>query len=146
MPTRTINTEGDRAAILTLLGGLNLPFSVEWLKGRKRSTEQNKLQRKWMGEIADQLGEHTAEEIRGFCKLHFGVPILRAEDDVFREKYDAIVRPMPYEQKLLIMQVPLDLPVTRDMTTDQKTRYLDAVYKHFSERGVILTLPQSEAA
>lgn len=27
------------------------------------------------------------------------------------------------------------------MTTAQKTRYLDGIYKHFSEKGIVLTLP-----
>ena len=39
------------------------------------------------------------------------------------------------------MMEPLDLPVTRIMTTNQKTRYLDAIYRHFVEQGMQLTIP-----
>jgi len=36
---------------------------------------------------------------------------------------------------------PLDFPVTRIMNTSQKTRYLDRIYKDFTEQGVVLTIP-----
>ena len=106
----------------------------------KRSIDQNKLQRKWLLE-AEAQGDHTAEEYRGFCKLHFAVPILRWELPEFKEKYDRIVKPLPYEAKLELMQEPLDFPCTRLMSKDQKTRYLDAVYQHFTSLGMRLTDP-----
>jgi len=56
-------------------------------------------------------------------------------------KYDAIIKPLSYEQKIAIMSEPLDMPVTRIMTTKQKTAYLDEIFRHFSEQGVILTIP-----
>lgn len=106
----------------------------------KRSVDQNKLQRKWLLEAQAQ-GDQTAEEYRGFCKLHFAVPILRWELPEFREKYDRIVKPLPYESKLELMQEPLDFPCTRLMTKDQKARYLDAIYQHFTGLGMRLTDP-----
>lgn len=109
-----------------------------------RSIEQNKLQRRLIGIIAEQLGDRTAEEVRGECKLTLGVPILRAEDETFREKYDAIVRPLAYEQKLALMMEPFDMPVTRLMTVKQKTEYLDAIFRHYSELGVMFPVPEDE--
>jgi hypothetical protein len=106
----------------------------------KRSVDQNKLQRKWLLEAQDQ-GDQTAEEYRGFCKLHFAVPILRWEMPEFKEKYDRIVKPLPYESKLELMQEPLDFPCTRLMSKDQKARYLNAIYQHFTGLGVRLTDP-----
>ncbi|MGN8023030.1 hypothetical protein ACTJJ7_20185 [Phyllobacterium sp. 22229] len=117
------------------------PFTVTVETGRKRTIEQNKLQRLWMKEVSEQLGE-SAEYWRGYCKLTIGVPILRSENEEFQEKYDDVVKALPYEQKLAIMTEPLDLPVTRLMTTKQKTKYLDLVFRHFSEQGVALTLPE----
>lgn len=105
----------------------------------KRSDKQNRLQRKWLLEAANQLKEYTAEEHRAYCKLHFGVPILRNENDKFREMYDRIVRPLSYETKLEIMSIPIDFPVTRLMDKDQKRRCLDAIYRHFTGLGVFLT-------
>ena len=58
-----------------------------------------------------------------------------------REKYDRIIRPMSYEDKLACMMEPLDFPVTRLMSASQKVRYLDHMHRHFLEMGLELTEP-----
>lgn len=141
MVQRIIETEQDRHMLFRFLEGQKLPMTVDIKAGGRRTAKQNRLQWQWMNEIASQLGDRTAEEVRGFCKLHFGVPILRNESDAFREKYDAVVKPMPYETKLAMMQEPFDFPITRLMSVAQKTAYLDAVYQHFVSRGIELTDP-----
>lgn len=142
MTTRIIRTEEDRKLLLRRIEKQPLPFTVQITRGANRSVEQNRLQRLWMGEIADQLGDRTAEEVRGHCKLHIGVPILRAENEAFRKGYDAVVKPLPYPLKLAVMMEPLDLPVTRIMTSQQKHRYLDEIFRQFSEQGIELTIPE----
>lgn len=142
MTTRVLKTGADREAAIALLQSYKLPCTVSVTKGQKRSVEQNRLQRMWMNEAAEQLGDHTAEELRAYSKLHHGVPILRNENEEFREAYDRVIRPHSYEDKLTMMALPLDFPVTRLMTTDQKTRYLDAVYQDFKGQGVLLTEPE----
>lgn len=142
MTTRFLETEQDRKMLVRFIEGQPLPLTVSLSKGGKRSLKQNKLQRLWLNEISEQLGDQTPEEVRGYCKLTLGVPILRAENDAFRERYDAIVRPLPYEQKLALMMEPLDFPISRIMTAKQATAYLDGVHRHFSERGVVLTDPE----
>lgn len=142
--SRSIQTDDDREFALLFMKSKKLPFTITITDGVRRSTEQNKLQRKWMLEIAEQLGDVTAEWVRGYCKLTIGVPILRAENEAFRVKYDSVVRPLTYEQKIAIMMEPLDLPVTRLMTTQQKTDYLDGIFRHFSEKGVVLTMPKQK--
>lgn len=139
--TRFVETEADRKMLIRFIEGQPLPFTASLTKGGKRSLKQNKLQRLWLTEIAEQLGDQTPEEVRGYCKLTIGVPILRAEHEAFRERYDAIVRPLPYEQKLALMMEPLDFPVTRLMNTKQATAYLDGMHRHFSEKGIVLTDP-----
>lgn len=143
MTTRVIKTEYDRDLLLRLLREQKLPFTVDITKGKRRSVEQNKLQRLLINEIAEQLGDQTPEEVRGYCKLTIGVPILRAENEAFRERYDAVVKPLSYEQKLAIMTEPLDMPVTRLMSIEQKTRYIDGIYQHFCQKGVVLTVPEA---
>jgi hypothetical protein len=106
-----------------------------------RSVEQNKLQRLWLKEAQEQ-GDQTAEEYRGYCKLHFGVPIMRRDSEEFCEVYDRLIRPRPYEEKLELMMIPMDLPVTRIMDTKQKAEYLSMMCKHFAgECGFRLTDP-----
>lgn len=141
MVTRFIESEYDRTAMLRFIENHALPMSLTITKGSKRSTKQNRLSRQWMLDIARDLEGWTAEEARGYCKLHFGIPILRAENETFALEYDAVVRPLPYEMKLKLMMVPFDFGVTRLMSTKQQTAYLDAVHRHFSEQGVALTDP-----
>ena len=141
MTTRFLETDHDRRMLIRFLEDQPLPVTVSLTKGGKRSLRQNKLQRLWINEIAEQLADHSPEEVRGYCKLTIGVPILRAENETFRERYDAIVRPLPYEQKLALMMEPLDFPISRLMTTKQATAYLDGIHRHFSEKGIVLTDP-----
>lgn len=143
MTSRVIKTETDRTMAARLIAEQKLPFTLDVTRGARRSVEQNRLQRMWMLEISAQLDDRTPEEVRGYCKLHFGVPILRAESQSFCDKYDQFVKPLGYEQKLALMMVPLDLPVTRIMTTEQKIRYLDEIHKHFAAQGVVLTMPEA---
>lgn len=146
MVTRVISNADDLALLIDFLKARRRPYTVDIVAGKHRTNEQNHLQRMWLNEAAEQLGDRTAEELRGMCKLQFGVPILRAENTRFREIYDLHVKPLPYERKLALMMEPLDLPVTRLMTTNQKTRYLDDVSRHFLEQGIVLTEPKRRAA
>lgn len=140
---RTIETEHDKDMAARLIEARSLPFTLTLTDGKHRSTAQNKLQHKWMQEIAEQKGDMKPDEVRAYCKLTIGVPLLRDENEAFRIGYDEVVRPLPYEHKLAIMKEPLDLPVTRLMTTKQKTEYLDRIARHFGEQGIVLTMPEN---
>lgn len=139
--SEAIRNDADRDRVTKLMHSRDYPYTVNITKGAPRSIEQNKLQRRIMLELQEQ-GDQAAEEYRGFCKLHFGIPILRAEDEVFCEKYDRLIRPLDYEVKIEYMMAPFDFPVTRIMTTKQKSKYLDAIYLYFAEHGFILTKPE----
>lgn len=140
MATRIVETEFERKQLIRFIEGHKLPMTARIEAVGSRTSRQNRLNRQWMNDIADQLGEH-AEHWRGYCKLHHGIPILRNENDDFRREYDEVVRPLPYEAKLRLMQVPFDFGVTRLMTVRQQTKYLDSVHREFSEQGVALTDP-----
>ncbi|MFG6591247.1 hypothetical protein [Sulfitobacter sp. 1A12157] len=144
MATRTVTNQQQLDSLIALLSERKQPFTVSITQGKKRSEDQNRTQRMWMLEAAEQLGTDTAEGFRGYAKLHFGIPILRAENEHFAAEYDAVIRPLPYEQKLRLMMVPFDFGVTRQMTTKQKTQYLDAVAAHFRGLGVVLTQPEDK--
>lgn len=142
MVSRVIETEADREGIVKYINAQPLPVTVNVVKGKKRTTKQNYLQRLWLNEISDQTGD-TTEEVRGFCKLTIGVPIMRAGHDDFAEAYDKNIRDLSYERKLAFMMLPLDFPVTRLMTTKEKTTYLDHVHKLYIEQGIALTDPST---
>ena len=144
MTTRVLKTGADRDGFITLINSYKLPCTVNLTKGLNRSIEQNRLQFLWLQEATEQLGEYRLEGYRAYCKLHFGVPILRGENEEFREAYDRVIRPHSYEDKLIMMSIPLDFPVTRLMTTGQKKRYLDDIGDHFTGLGVQLTEPNPD--
>lgn len=144
MATRIIRTTDDRANLIRLLEARELPFTVSVAKGASKSHEQDRLENMWHREAADQLQDETAEEKRAYSKLHFGVPILRSENDVFREQYDRVLKPHAYEDKLRMMAAPIDFPITRLMTSKQKSSYLDALYQHYRGQGVQVTEPGGE--
>jgi len=144
---RIVEDEFARDLLVNFIKRQAVPFTVNISVGGRRSIKQNRLQRMWMGEIAEQIpgSFESAEAARGYCKLHHGVPILRDADEAFREHYDRVLRPLPYETKLACMMVPIDLPVTSRMNTLQLTAYLDAVHREFSGQGVVLTIPEDKS-
>ena len=143
MSTRTIKTPDDAKMFYAWLAGMPMPYTISVRKGVQRSTAQNRMQRKWCAEVAEQREDLTAEYVRGYSKAHFGVPILLAEDEEFAEKYEIAIKPLPYETKIAIMQEPLDLPVTRRMNVAQKVRYLDAMHAYWTTQGIHLTSPEA---
>lgn len=145
MSTFVVKTESDRQRLIKLIEHRDIPFTVNLAKGAGRSIEQNRLQRLWLNEAAEQ-GDHTAEEYRAYCKLTIGVPILRADSEEFAEAYDRVIKPMPYETKLQLMMEPHDYPVTRLMTSKQKSEYLNQMHRLLSEMGIRLTDPEGRLA
>ena len=130
----------QQAAAQTFLANLPLdadePLEVVIRERKKpRSAAQNAFSHAWYEEIASALPEDDALGWKCYCKLHHGVPILRAEDEEFRTAYDGSIKPLPYEKKLIAMRV---FPVTSRMNTRQLTKYADAVRDDFAARGVIL--------
>lgn len=142
MTSVAVKSDTDRRRVISAIEKRDPPFTVSLKAGVEsaRSLEQNRLQRLWISEVSEQLGDEK-EAVRAYMKLRIGVPILREEDEDFRTQYDSIVKPLPYEQKIELMREPIDFPVTRLMTKKQKGVYLDQCYHHFSEQGLYLTEP-----
>ncbi|MBU4609165.1 hypothetical protein IMZ29_00920 [Achromobacter sp. GG226] len=107
--------------------------------GKDRSGPQNNLTHAWYEQIARELREDDALGWKCYCKLHHGVPILRAEDAEFRQTYDSTIKGMGYEQKLTVMRL---FPVTSLMTREQLSKYAEAVRDDFQCRGVFLEFPE----
>jgi len=140
MTTYRIKTEQDRQHAIRMLQARDLPCTAEFTKGLKKTHDQERLARKWFKELAEQ-GDQSAEEYRGYCKLHFGVVLAKQHSDDWAEKYDRIIRPLPYEQKLELMMEPFDFPVTRILNTKLEKEYLDRVFTFYTAKGFVLTDP-----
>lgn len=115
-------------------------IEVSLKAGTDRSLSQNALSHAWYQQVATELREDTPLGVKSFCKLVFGVPILRAEDDEYRATYDATIKRMTYEQKLEAMKC---WPVTSLMTKAQLSAYLEAMQEHYANR-VDLKFPDTE--
>ena len=141
MTKRTVfSAQGFQA----LLGELRTAFAehgrltVSW-NSDLRSLDQNAISHAWYEQLARELPEDDARGWKRMCKLHFGVPILRAEDEHFREFYDGALKRLNYEQKLAAMEY---VPVTSIMTKAQLSRYLEDMQASFaSQRSVYLEFP-----
>ena len=142
MPTKIIREPHHVDALANMLRGRKLPITVSWTQGAPRSNAQNRLAQRWFTDISTQLGDQTHEDVRAECKLRFGVPILRAENETFRLSYDRVIKALPYEQKLDAIKA-FDLPVTRLMTVKQMTAFMDEMQRHWSGQGVRLTDPEA---
>lgn len=142
MATRVIRSADEAPALARfIMARSKFPLTVTITQGAARSHMQNRLAQRWFSDIAAQLGDQTHDEVRAECKLRIGVPILRAENEAFRQSYDATIRPLPYAAKLEAMRV-LDLPVTRLMTVKQMTAFMDEMQREWSGKGVRLTDPE----
>ncbi|OAE52859.1 hypothetical protein A7J71_17980 [Achromobacter insolitus] len=105
------------------------------IKPKGRTPAQNAFSHAWYEEISEAFPEDDELGWKCYCKLHHGVPILRAEDEEFRLAYDGTIKGLTYEQKLLAMRV---FPVTSRMNVGQLTKYANAVRDDFAARGLLL--------
>jgi hypothetical protein len=146
MSAWTVNSE---SALQAFIGDMRDLFKqhkfvkVSAKIGKARSLDQNAISHCWYEQLARELKEDDALGWKSYCKLHHGVPILRAEDEQFREFYDRTLRvTLTYDQKLDAMKF---LPVTSLMTKPQLSKYLEAVRDDFLKRGVMLEFPEEAA-
>lgn len=146
MAEATINSDPSLQAAI---GALREDYAAHrylrltWRTGKKRSLDQNAISHVWYEQMGRELREDSTNGWRRYCKLHHGVPILRAEDADFRGFYDRALKGLPYEDKLQAMDY---FPVTSLMTKPQLSAYLEAVQADFHKRGVMLEFPKQDAA
>ena len=124
----------NRWALGNMQPGQAYRFTKEKNK-RKRTLDQNGQLRVWYEQIARELPEDDLQGWERYCKLHHGIPILRADDMKFKSFYDMALKNLSYENKLMAMDYT---PVTRWMKTDQINRYFEAMQSDFLKRGVSL--------
>jgi hypothetical protein len=126
---------------------INKFFTVTFNTGKKRTISQNSLSHQWYGQVAAETGEYTPGEIKCLCKLHVGLPIIRATPEGERGKSvkrvcefcDTYLDYKTYEEKVFSMEF---LPVTSLMNTKQLSEYLTGVQYNYARRGVILFFPE----
>jgi hypothetical protein len=129
----------DRQQAQLLLDSLDYSEALEVsikVYDPKRTTSQNAIIHCWYNDIDKQLNTPVGET-RCHSKLYFGVPILRAENEGFREGYDRLIKHrMTKEEKLELMRW---FPVTSLMSKKQLTRYAESMQHYYSSNfGIVL--------
>lgn len=117
---------------------------VTWTTKRNRTIDQNALWASLYRRISETLGTGTAAdiaEIKSYCKLMIGVPILRRDCEQFEKGWRRYFAMRSYEEQLFLMGGnPLfgvdGFPVTRLLDTKQGAEYTDAVVNHYAPLGV----------
>ena len=103
----------------------------QWGDGKKptlqlmnadRSTNQNAFINTLYGDISRQSKDNSVLDVRRQCKLVFGVAILKAADPEFAAWYDKSIKPMGFEEKLLLMTY---MDITSKFNKAQATEYRD---------------------
>lgn len=117
---------------------------VSMRPGKDRTLDQNALWFALYQRISEMTPIGVVEDARRYCKLHIGVPIMRADDADFRDGWNRIFLNLPYEQKLELMGAcpifgPDGFPVTRLFNRAQGIAYTDQIVAEFSAKGVVFT-------
>lgn len=113
-----------------------------WLRpvsnSKARTLDQNALMWRIYGIIGKEQGL-IPSEAHAFCKLHYGIPILRRDSDRFRAFYDAKIKAMPYASKLRLMEY---ISVSSLFTTKQAGEYIETIVREQAKEGLVIELPE----
>ena len=143
MPKHIINSE---QSLQSFIGDMREQFAkhkyiiVNTKVGKDRSLDQNAISHCWYEQLARENKEYDALGWKAFCKLHYGIPILKYGDVEFKAFYDASLNLLTYEQKLEAMKF---VPVTSLMTKEMLSKYLEAMKSHFNDVGIRLEFPEN---
>lgn len=125
---------------------------VSMREGKDRTLDQNALWFAMYQRIAQMTQMGDVEDVRRWCKLHLGVPIMRKADVDFFNAWNRSFLHLTYEEKLHLMGPcnlfgPDGFPVTRLFNRAQGIAYTDQIMAEFSAKGVVFSdLLSQEAA
>lgn len=115
---------------------------VSMREGKDRTLDQNALWFAMYQRIAQMTQMGDVEDVRRWCKLHLGVPIMRKADVDFFNAWNRSFLHLTYEEKLHLMGPcnlfgPDGFPVTRLFNRAQGIAYTDQIMAEFSAKGVV---------
>ena len=137
----------SKQSLSAAIGELSKAFSehkylvVSYRIGRDRTLDQNALWWSMYERIAQMTNMGDVEDARKYCKLHIGVGIMRRDDAVFRDGWDMMIKPLPYEQQMELMGscalMGADgFPVTRLFNRKQGIEYTSSIVAEFTKNNV----------
>lgn len=119
--------------------------------GKDRTLDQNTMFFALYKRIAEMTEIGDIEDARRYCKLHYGVVIMRKESEDFRRGWNQMFLHLDYEQKLELMGPcaifgPDGFPVTRLFNRAQGIAYTNQIVDEFRAKGVYFDDLLSEEA
>jgi len=150
----SVNSQAKLSEAVTMLTRMfrDKKFVVVSMRpGKDRTLDQNALWFAMYDRIAKSTEMGDVEDVRRYCKLHHGVPIMRSASAEFREGYNLALLHLPYEIKLRWMGAcamfgPDGFPVTRLFDRAQGCEYTDRIVAEFAPQGVVFSDLLSEEA
>lgn len=150
----SVNCQAKLSEAITMLARLyrDKKFVVVSMRpGKDRTLDQNALWFAMYERIAKSTEMGDIEDVRRYCKLHLGVPIMRAGCAEFRTGWAESFIHLDYDVKLRLMGPcamfgPDGFPVTRLFDRAQGCQYTDRIVEEFSARGVHFADLLGEAA
>lgn len=141
----SVNSQAKLTQAITSLTAMfrEKKFVVVSLRpGKDRTLDQNALWFALYQRIAQMTQIGDVEDARRYCKLHYGVAILNAEDEDFHRSWFRTMKHLSYEEKLEMMGAcklfgPDGFPVTRLFSRPQGVAYTDRIVADFSASGVV---------
>ena len=130
-------TAEEKANVADIILNAESALTVDIDDFEKRTNSQNNMLYRIYEKLAKQ-GDQTAQEYRAEIKLRYGVPILRRDDEEFRQQYNRLILNRSYEEKLDFMLPPIEMPVTSLMSKEQKAEMLDNVIRDYTKQGFFL--------
>lgn len=119
--------------------------------GKDRTLDQNTMFFALYKRISEMTQIGDIEDARRYCKLHYGVVIMRKESEDFRHGWNQLFLNLEYEQKLELMGPcaifgPDGFPVTRLFNRAQGIAYTNQIVDDFRAQGVYFDDLLSEEA
>lgn len=141
MDTRHAVTPQEATDLASWLVGLTLPFTMTVSEGKLRSLSQNSLLHKWFGEISAQSGDMTDNDVKGECHHKYGLPI-RLVDPQFSWVWERTGAKFSYEKQCSLLASGT-LGISSKMKSPQLKKYMDAMNRDYTQRGLRLTQPEA---
>lgn len=140
-PNWTIRNADDWQRFAVWFGEHTDPYPFRVCPGEGRSLSQNALLHLWIGEIASQRGDVSADTVKGELHRRIGLDI-RLRNSKFAFVWGSLgAGNWAYEQQCGFLASGI-LNVSSGMTTGELKEYLDAIEGLAAENGWRLTQPK----
>ncbi len=148
----SVNSQAKLSEAITMITRMyrDKKFVVVSMRpGKDRTLDQNALWFAMYERIAKSTEMGDIEDVRRYCKLHLGVPIMRAGCAEFRTGWAESFIHLDYDVKLRLMGPcamfgPDGFPVTRLFDRTQGCQYTDRIEAEFAHQGVFFGYLLSE--